>query len=642
MSDKENNSFFSKVINAADATLDNYINKAKAEINAQSNENTNFEAFFPKSVQNDPTHQINSQGFKEKPQRLLDAYLKQMATKDVLVSAIIQTRQNQVAKHSKLVDSDKETGFRIVLKDRRSALDKMRQKIIEEQQSKNNKEEITKSEYSDGAKVDNRPEYSIEEMEEKTGQHIDKINDSDDAVDEYNWEMQRKAEERLEESIKHRRKFLEDFIENSGKLEDRPFSSKCWSFDSVLRAWVRDRLTYDRIATEIIPDETNQPHHYIPVDGSTIKYASPQLKNYKNFSNSQTANEIMYPEKELQYLEEKTDALELDEDLLEADQYKWVQVIRGRVERAYTGDELKVGMFNKTTDIYSNGYSVSELELLVKTITDHLNAEFYNSAYFIQGFSAKGILHIKSPLSRRKMETVRQQWYHMVRGTNKSFQSPIFAGLDEVNWIPLTQNHKDIAFEGWMRYLLRVTCSIYQIDPQEIGFGMKDEGSGGSLSGDNAAQKLKQSKDKGLIPLLRFIEDYINKNIIDNIDSDFCLKFTGFDGESKKEQVERQQLESKFKKTVNEIRAEDNLPPLPGMDSFIAGPEYLQWYMKFSKEAKENQMEQYVLNQPQDPSSENSMDDIDLDKMLQESIQENSQNENVEKALKIEYYNLKK
>ena len=340
----------------------------------------------------------------------------------------------------------------------------------------------------------------------------------------------------------------------------------------------------------MVRDQADRPHHFFPVDGATIRFASPALKYYGDQPTSQVNVDILYPEKEAEYLENDTDALHLDEKLLEDDEYKFVQVIRGNIERAYTPKELKVGIRNINTDIYQNGYGIAELELLIRLVSSHLNTEYYNEAYFTQGFSAKGILHLKSPLNRRKLEAIRIQWQHMLKGNRNSFQTPIFAGQDDVNWIPLTQNHSDIEFQGWMNYLIKLICAIYQIDPIEIGYGMAEEGgSGGGLAGDNSAEKITLSRDKGLYPLMKWLEHFINTKIIDPLDSDFVIKFTGLSPEGPMDAIDRQEREGKFKKTVNEIRSEDNLPPLPGMDNFMLDPGYVQWFMAFSPEAIKQQ-----------------------------------------------------
>lgn len=651
-SDKKS-SIFRKALNASEAWLESQIFKSKVEMN--SKENLDEEEFYSKAITDDLTYRINSQGYKEKTHRLLDSHLKQMSLKNTIVASIIQTDQNLVAGHAEPVETDSEQGFRIKLKDEKAFLKKIKEELQKEMNDQEGSEEdpnITKAEDLDpnSEKQDNTP---------ANAQSKDRLTDAkgntDDDVEEYNWELERKAKEKLEEQIADRRKKVQDFILNCGEMENRPFETKKWNFNSFLRAIVRDRLTYDRIATEVIPDGKSDPHHFFPVDASTIKFASPELKNYKTFPAGQTNIDFLYPEKHAKALVEVRDAVVLDDDLLEAEKYKYVQVIRGRIERAYTEDEMKVGMANITTDIYNNGYSVAELELLVGLVSSHMNTEFYNQSYFTQGFSAKGILHIKAPINRRKLETVRQQWHHMLKGSKNSFQTPIFAGVDEVNWIPLTQNHQDIEFSGWMNYLIKMICAVYQIDPQVIGIGMKDEGSKGAglSSGDNTKEKLDFSKVKGLVPLLKFLANYINVNIIDKIDDDFKLVFVGIDTETKKEALDRQAIESKFKKTLNEIRAEDNLPALPGGDTLILGPEFMQYYMVFSKEAKEK--EAAMQDQQQfDSNIDMEVDDgfnsfTDINEMGAEDPQPGDKkpvqkslrkSKKMHKLIKIEYYKI--
>lgn len=575
--DKKQPSIFTKAVEAGQVWLDSQIFKAKSQV---MNEVQQADFDFGKAVTEDPSYAINAAGWKEKPHRLQDGHLKQMSIKNSVIAAVIQTRQNQVANHSKLVKSEKERGWMLCLRDEEELLEKIKEELQAEMEVQSPDEEAMDIEKSKRLRkaIDEEMGSGDSDLEEMS-QDPAKDSQSDDQVEAYNWELERKAKEKLESQYKAARKKVQDYLINCGEDKDKkPFEYRKWNFDSALRAWVRDSLTYDRYATEIVPNQANKPSYFFPVDGATIKFASNRLKDYKQVAENFLNLDILYPEKRAEAME-KQKVLDLDEELLAADMYKYVQVIRGKIERAYTEDELKIGIRNQTTDIYNNGYGVSELELVVSLVTGHLNAEFYNQAYFTQGFSAKGILHIKAAINRRKLETVRQQWQHMIRGARNSFQTPIFAGLEDVEWIPLTQNHQDIGFEGWMRYLIKMICAIYQIDPHEIGIGFKDEG-GAGMSGDNTKEKMDQSKDKGLYPLLRHIENYINEEILKPYDDRFILKFTGVTAETQAEALERQDIERKFKKTLNEVREEDGLPPMPGGDEIILGPEFVQIYLK--------------------------------------------------------------
>ena len=600
MSDENNKkpSIFSKVMEAGETLLDAQIFKAKNTMVMNQPQDTE-DFLYSKAVTEDPNYSIHSQGWKEKPTRLQTSHLKQMSIKNTVVMAVIQTRQNQVASHAQLVDSEQELGFMIKLKNEKELLDDIITQLKEEraQNRQEESEDIPDYDIQKAIGESQNAEADINNTDEEAKDASDTARDqedrkrSDDEVEEENWELIRKAKEILEDKFKKDRKAVQDYVLNCGLKDGKTFKAKQWNFEKALRAWTRDSLTYDLYATEVVPNKLNKPHHWFPVDGSTIKFASHQLKNYKEVANNFMNLDLLYPEQEARAMEtQKT--LDLEDTLLQANAYKYVQVVRGKIERAYTEDEMKIGIRNANTDIYNNGYGISELELSVGLITGHLNAEFYNQAYFTQGFSAKGILHIKAAINRRKLESVRQQWQHMIRGAKNSFQTPIFAGVDDVEWIPLTQNHQDIGFEGWLRYLIKMICAIYQIDPQEIGIGFKEEGSGGGLSGDNTKEKMKASKDKGLRPLITHIQTHINEEIIAPFDDRFCLEFTGLTSEDQEQALARQEKEVKFKKTVNEVRAEDGLPPLPGMDDIILDPTYFQWYSMYSKKATQLQEQQ--------------------------------------------------
>lgn len=586
---EKNTSFIKKVAQAGHAYLDSLIVKAKTDLRM---ENDDENAFYRKAVYRDPTYNIASQGYHEKTARLSFYLLKNMAYKSSVVSAIIQTRQNQIAAFSKIAKDTNDKGFKIVLKDHDKQLEKIKEELF-------------------GEKAESDvPEKTIDAVSNSRDPIMAEVDaDANEDGEISDKEQDRLAKEELEKRTRVRREEIERLILTCGEEEDRSFESKKWNFDAFLRAVVRDSLIYDQFAVEFVPDEVGRLHHFIPVDGATIRYASPSLKNYKEFPLQGTNYDILFPEKELEALED-TDALELDSKKLENDAYKYVQIVRGKIERAFTENELAIGMRNPVTDIYANGYSIAELEVLLRLISSHIFTENYNHSYYTQGFSAKGILHIKAPLPRRKLETLRIEWQHWLKGNRNSFQTPIFAGMDEVKWIPLTQSHSDMEFSNWMNYLIKMVCSIFQIDPSEIGFGMKDEGGkGGGISGDNTAQKMQQSKDRGLVPMVRFLENFINTQIIKKFDDEYCLEFVGLREEDKKERILRQEKEVKYKKSLNEIRAEDNLAPIPGCDDLILDQVFFQWFSTFHPDGRKLQEQQ--MEQQQDMASNENPNEQD-------------------------------
>lgn len=586
---------FSKAAEAAYTYLDSYIQKSKSPIPQKPFEVEEDEGYYRKAAYQDQDYTIGSQGYKEKTSRLSFTLLHEMSRKNSIVSAIVSTRQNQVAAFTKPTKEHYQQGFKIALKQERQELNKIKDELRGSQSEEHD--------FLDNSDIDDEVKKAIKVDADNERNMLESSDDDDKAISER--ELERKARKILSEKTAKKVAELESFVLNCGRTEDRPFESKKWTFDGILRALIRDSLTYDQYCVEKIPDREGNLHHFLPTDASTIRFSSPELANYKKYE-VDNGYSLLYPEQEIKALE-RNDALDLDPKKLEDNSYKFVQVIRGRIVRAFTEREMAMGIRNPQTNIYANGYSLSELETLLTQVTAHLNTENFNRSYHTQGFSAKGILHIKSPLSRRKLESLRIEWKHLVSGNRNSFQTPIISGVDEVKWIPLNQNHTDMEFQNWNNYLIKTICAGYQIDPLEIGFGMREEGGKvGGLAGDNSKVKLEFSKDKGLVPLLRNIEDFINKYIIAEIAPEYELRFVGIEEENLAEAVERQLKEVKFKKTVNEIREEANLLPIDGMDEIILDPNFLEAYslfnphgQKMAKEAAADQNKQQMLHEGQ-------------------------------------------
>lgn len=166
-------------------------------------------------------------------------------------------------------------------------------------------------------------------------------------------------------------------------------------------------------------------------------------------------------------------------------------------------------------------------------------------------------------------------------------------------------------------------CALYAISPEEIGFDISKETSSGqgSMFESNVEKRIKSSKDKGLRPELRFLEDMWNEAVIDKLDPTYKLKFVGLDSESRIEETERQSKESKYLKTIDELRAEENQKPLGKENGgdIIQSPEYIQWLM--AKEGRE-QAQQYQEQGGGIPGNEEELSDEDMEEVSGEEVPE--------------------
>jgi hypothetical protein len=90
----------------------------------------------------------------------------------------------------------------------------------------------------------------------------------------------------------------------------------------------------------------------------------------------------------------------------------------------------------------------------------------------------------------------------------------------------------------------------------------------------NEAQQ-KVSKDRGLQPLLRFVQNTVNEEIIWEMDEDYEFLFVGLDARSESEAIELRMKELQSYKTLNEIRREaDELEPVEHGDT-VMNPTYI-------------------------------------------------------------------
>ncbi|WAB25176.1 portal protein [Lysinibacillus phage vB_LfM_LysYB1] len=343
---------------------------------------------------------------------------------------------------------------------------------------------------------------------------------------------------------------IEQFLENTGYDNDNSRDD----FDTFVRKITRDRLTFDQVSFEIVPDRKGRPAEFHAVDASTIRIASEQTQE---------------------------DAMATG-DFKKGDEVKYVQVVNGKIQAYFTAEELAFGVANPRSDINISGYGYSELEMLIQQVTSHIWAEEYNSRFFSQGGTTKGILNLKgnatAPISPHQLESFKRQWLSQVSGMTGAWKTPVVS-VDGLEYINVSQSNREMEFEKWMNYLINIACAVYQIDPSEINFpnrGGAGSSGGGGLGDGGIEDRLNHSRDKGLRPLLRFVETMINKHIVSKFDQKYVFSFVGIDSKSEKEIATLQQMQVKVFKTVNEIRKEEGKPKLEGGD-IILDPVYIQY-----------------------------------------------------------------
>lgn len=361
------------------------------------------------------------------------------------------------------------------------------------------------------------------------------------------------AEEEAEITSKDREKmdYIARFLINGGE------DGNAWdgdTFDTFLKKLVEDSLTMDQATFEVVRNNFGEPVEFLATDAATFRIADTY---------DQEGNENQLNREEVKgYLP------------------KYVQLIDGSIVREYYPWELCFGIRNSSTNIHTNGYGRSELETLIQIVTWMLYSDTYNGNFFSQGAAPKGFLKVAGNVNSTRIQEFRQQWQSMVAGVMNSWKVPIIES-EKMEWIDLQTKNTDMQFAQWQEYLLKVVCAVYKISPEELGFAVSSGGaSGGGGLGDGGGSgndsKVKFSIDKGLKPLMKNIEFWINKWIINALDDEFEFAFVGLDIESEKDLVELNIKRASTYMGLKEARIKDGLSPEIDEDDMILNPIWLQ------------------------------------------------------------------
>lgn len=344
------------------------------------------------------------------------------------------------------------------------------------------------------------------------------------------------------------------------------------NFEAFLRKFTRDSLIYDQACAEVIPRRNGLPAFFEAVDASTIRYAAVAQNPMDKLGHKLAELEPQTPFQQALQQYHRDLLVQQNGQQVPA---KYVQLINGTVRATYAEDELFFGVRNPRTDLAVAGYGMSELEVLVGVVTSYLYAEEYNRRIFSQGSIPKGILNLKGDITDQQLQAFKREWTTLIAGVQNAWKTPVL-NAEDIEYINLQTANKDMEYMQWMQFLVRIACAVYLIDPAEINFDMpRGLDSTNPLIESSNEAKLRASKDRGLAPLLRFIQRGINEMYVYRIDPDFEFRFVGLDARTMEQQQALAISGVNAYRTLNEVRAMEDLPPLPMGDTPL-NPTYVQ------------------------------------------------------------------
>ena len=369
---------------------------------------------------------------------------------------------------------------------------------------------------------------------------------------------------------------IEDFIYHCGRKEGTPQDDKR-NFGEFLKVVARDALTFGHIAVEKVKTRSGGLHRFRPLPAESMYLINKSLSKEQVNSNAMKSYQLTKPKSNN---DPKADQVVNE---VENDYVKYVQISYDNRPLATFGDEDCIfKLFNPQNFADSMGYCYSPLELSIINITNHLNVENYNANFFTHGYAARGVLHLKGTVTQANLANFRRTFYNSITGHQNAWRTPIVAGLDEVQWVPMSANAREMEYLNYNNHLMRILCAQFQIDPVELGLDYLISSNGRApMQQASNEYKITYSRERGLIPILMFLEDVMNADVLTALDPKIAAKykfvFTGMTEETPQTEIAQMQAEMTVWKTMNDLlkqaqkdKIEEKVADLPLNQAFWA------------------------------------------------------------------------
>lgn len=315
-----------------------------------------------------------------------------------------------------------------------------------------------------------------------------------------------------------------------------PFFSEESSWRALLSGIIEDNLILDRGAAIKIRNDRGQLVAIVGVDGYTIRpFIDPDG-----------------------YLTHYTQVIDNE-------------MVRDNIDKK----DVILMRTNVTNDIYMYGYGVPPLETLYTVVISDLFIDKGNADYYRKGGSVPEILITVEPpgktedgtyvaLDKQQLDAIQRQLQAVLMGDFT--QVPVVSG-GKFSVIDLKGKRRDMQFRELAEYLTRKICAVFQVSPQDVGILSE-------ASRANAEIQSSLTKSKGLETLAFLVSEAFTKNVVDEFREDKDLKLWFEEDDMEKERdwwnIQQGKLGNGFR-TINEIRAEKGLNPVPWGDTPLQG-----------------------------------------------------------------------
>jgi hypothetical protein len=389
------------------------------------------------------------------------------------------------------------------------------------------------------------------------------------------WELILKDNNKtLSSTQKKQKQFLEEFLSQTKVPDYEGLEPKYDDFKDLIIKFVRDRILIDKVCWEIERDNAGRALAIWVLDGATIfpimpggYYGSISQIGYGNHGYNKLADEIRKSKLE---------------KVPELEEIAFVQELLygtsgGGVVAAFRRNDLIYDLGNELNDIrlYKQGLSVTEKANTA--IVAFINSLTFNSNGLSRGSIPKVAIAMgkDSNYTEDQLEDMQDEWLANFEAMDGQWNIPILNSDAKI--LNLLPNNRDMEYQKYMEFTGALICSIFGVDSSEIGLRLNQAQ---AVLSENQDGKQIFSKNRGLREMLGGFAYAMNKFLDKSgydFAKDFRFHFNGLSTEDKGFESDLRKKNVETIKTVDEVRAEMDLPPLENdLGNIILNSVWLQ------------------------------------------------------------------
>jgi hypothetical protein len=389
------------------------------------------------------------------------------------------------------------------------------------------------------------------------------------------------------------------------------------SFREIITKFVRDRILIDKITWEIERDRKGQAVALWCLDGATI---APVLPGGYYGSTSQIGVGI---NSGYNRLSEEIRKARL-ENIPPVEEISYVQELiygtsGGGITAAFRETDLLYDLGNELNDIrvYKQGLSATERANVA--VVAFINSLTYNSNGLSRGSIPKIAIAMgkESSYTPEQLEDAQDEWMANFQSVDGQWNIPLLNSDAKV--LNLNNSNREMEYQKYLELTGALTCAVLGADSAEIGLRLNQAQ---SVLSENQDAKQLFSKNRGLREVLGGFSFLINR-FVDISGFPFARNwkfcFNGLSTEDKGFEADLRKKKAETYVMVDEIRAEEDLPPLPdGTGQIILNNVWQQ-----------NKQAQEMAAQGMGEGMEPEEDEDEFDDMVEDTMAD------LEKAIRI-------